>query len=617
MSTTAPDQESAEPAATSRPARPRPGTPFADDPAHAIRPSVADDYPDEEPAATPRRRLDRALIPSGPVATFVAMYLLAVAVMLVGIESHPAFLYNWESYTVRGAIDFLRDPNGDVFELRDGLMTDSGRIWPTVLPIWLGMKIGGVDLTAVRVPIVLISALSVPLTWLFGRRVATPPVALAAAGLVLLSPVFLLYGRTATIVGMSLTPALLAMILLHGALTRPASWRWLAGLNATLLLSGYAYAPIRFLWLIALGLFLVEIGFRRERWRPLAAGFAVTAAVFLSSATLLPRADPVDGWLDAVQLYYNGRGEQVFALNDQPEGYEDFLIQDEADRAANADADAGELATKLVLQNARDLRDLLLDRGTRPAVTDYWNASGRLHPGFLVPMFLFGMVLSLMMVRWSTEQRLLQALLWGFSLPLLLTSRVHIGRLIFIVPIVALLTALPLSGIVRWLTSRQRPADRAAFKRQGAPVVAGVLVLIGGGLGWAEWRTEIPRTGMAAAVEQIAALAAAAPDRQLVYVFGDEGGREIELLNIAELELGLGDRVRFSDSATPDVVHGDEGPLLVYGAMLGKVGRPDLIPGYCETTYLLAPGLEDTFLELTGNTAEVTCGGPLTYELLP
>ncbi len=65
-----------------------------------------------------------------------------------------------------------------------------------------------------RFPIVLISALAVPLTWLFGRRLYSDAVGITAALLVLTSQVFLLYGRTGTVVGMSIGPALIGYLLL-------------------------------------------------------------------------------------------------------------------------------------------------------------------------------------------------------------------------------------------------------------------------------------------------------------------------------------------------------------------------------------------------------------------
>src|SRR5688500_6049925 len=155
-------------------------------------------------------------------STFTVLYLFATAILAWRLGSRPDWAYNWEAYTLRGLIDFTHEPTWDVFRLNDGLMTDSGRSAMVVGPAWVGFKIFGHTLLGLRLPIVLISAFSVPLTWLLGRRLYSDMVGLAAALLVATSPVFLLYGRTGTIVGMSITAALIGMLVLWSCL-RPGT----------------------------------------------------------------------------------------------------------------------------------------------------------------------------------------------------------------------------------------------------------------------------------------------------------------------------------------------------------------------------------------------------------
>src|SRR4051794_12932730 len=97
------------------------------------------------------------------IAWPVGLYALTVVVLLWQIGKHPAYAYNWEQYTSRDMLTFWAHPSFDIFRPTDGLMTDSGTSPFIVLPIWLAFKIGGVGLTALRVPIALIAGLTVPL----------------------------------------------------------------------------------------------------------------------------------------------------------------------------------------------------------------------------------------------------------------------------------------------------------------------------------------------------------------------------------------------------------------------------------------------------------------------
>jgi uncharacterized membrane protein len=111
-----------------------------------------------------------------------------------------------------------------------------------------------------RLPVVLLAALAVPLLYVLGRKffgrlpvgtLLSEAMSVLAALLLALSPVYLLYSRTATAVGVSLVPALLTILALLWVLERPDLWWRIGALLGTLVLGAYGYAPIRFCGLCA------------------------------------------------------------------------------------------------------------------------------------------------------------------------------------------------------------------------------------------------------------------------------------------------------------------------------------------------------------------------------
>ena len=151
---------------------------------------------------------------TGHWPALTALYLLAVGALLMPwpFSAHPDWAYNWEGYTAWRWATYWEPPTGPAFEIwapTDGLMTDSGQGPLVGLPVAIGIALAGVGLDAMRVPVALLAAVAVPLVWLLGRRIFGPGPATLAALLLATSPVFLLYGRTATLVGASLPPLLL------------------------------------------------------------------------------------------------------------------------------------------------------------------------------------------------------------------------------------------------------------------------------------------------------------------------------------------------------------------------------------------------------------------------
>jgi 4-amino-4-deoxy-L-arabinose transferase-like glycosyltransferase len=558
------------------------------------------------------------------LAVPVGLYGLAAGLLLAGIGDHPGFSYNWEDFTIQHTFAFLRHPSWDLFGLTEGLMTDSGKS-PLVLPlIWLGFKVGGVGLAAMRAPIALVAALAGPLLWLVGRRLVGPGVAGLAAVLLALSPVFLLYGRTATNVGLSLVPMLASVYTLQRVLAQPRRWGWLLALQGLLLLSAYAYAPIRFLWPLSLGLLALAWLRQPAVRRPLALAVALTALTLPAALSVTQGTAP----LPAINAYYNGRGEQIRALTDRTQSFARYLHVSPQEQAAAAVLPPAALAARLLLQNATDYLKLLLDWETRPTLVDYWNAQGRQYAPVLVPFFWIGLAGAAWRARRHFDDRMQLILFFGFSLPLLLTSGVHVGRLIFALPFLLLLTARGIAGVLGWLQARwtawqaRRAGPGAAWLQVGLPVVLPVaLVAV---VAWSTWVDYSPDPPPTAEARIAAQLRADLPQvRQqgggVALVLGGAAGLEVETINSSAYRVELADvyrLVNLAEESDPVVDLADPRPPLYVGALLDRLAEPGQVPGYCINTYYVTPALEEPFLTVMQRRRAV-CAQPAVYRLLP
>ena len=572
------------------------------------------------------------------VAVPGALYGLAALLLAVPGLGLPRFAYNWESYTAwrvfGGGTGTDRPGGAGLFALTDGLMTDSGQGPLVGLPVRLGFALGGVGVTALRLPVALLAATAVPLLWLVGRRLVGPAAAGLAATFLALSPVFLLYGRTATLVGISVAPALLTVLALIEVLRAAGGWRWvawLAALQALLVAGAYAYAPIRFLWPIAIGLIAIELagGYGRRRRLLLAlvvTGAALPAAlVGISAATA---ADPDRGPVAVVGDYYRGRGEQVLALRERPEEFGYYLRPTPAERGSGVRGAPDRLVRRLIGQNAGDLARLLLDRGTRPTVTDFWNPQGRFVPGLLVPFAAIGLARTgwPALTRWrggaGVAPRVLLGLLGGFTLPLLLTSRVHAGRLIFALPPLLLLAAVGAIAAGGWLGERLARRGGSPAAPRLIPLAVAVLLVAAVGRGaWVEARLGVPPTREARVAAALVAWApAAARHGGVALVAGDAAGAEVEAVAVAAVRLDLDARYRFADlsrGAPSPLDPDDPRPPLYYGGLLDRLAPSSLpVPDPCGLLYLVLPEAEARFLTGTGGGALPGCAAPVRYEVL-
>lgn len=574
---------------------------------------------------TTRRRVDpvyhQAPVPRArrwsPWLSAALLYLGAVFLLLLDLGGRPAAAYNWEVYSARGIWEFLAAPTLAHFAPTDGLMTDSGHSPLVVLPVVLSWRLAGASLLSLRLPIALLAALAVPLCWLVGRRLVGNWPAAIGALLLAISPAFLVYGRTATNVGLSLVPALLTLWLLARALEQPTAPR-VAFLQLALIGDGWVYAPIRFLWLIAVAAFVCEFVWRRGLRRHFASAALVTAFVlplFLYGvATWTAR---VAGDMNPPQpvavlrAYYNGRGEQVFV----------------------GDAGLSNLAaiTPVVTHNAGDLLALLLDRDTRPALLDYWNPHGRLEPVLLVPFVVLGLGRVLLRARHAPGARLFLLALAGFTLPILLTSNVHIGRLIYALPLLSLAAArgiVTVSEGLAWLPARWGGVALGRWHRPGtwwrangwSAILAALVLLAVAFGGWREYTAEIPLESM---VRGEGLLRARAPelvaDKRTAVIFTNLASQGLvpedpamEIYPLVSYRLGLDRLYRFVD-LNHDPLPTSSDPRAL--ALLG--GDPAAVldrAGLCTAVYY-AP--EDVLPALNARTAALGCARPPEVVLLP
>jgi hypothetical protein len=323
-----------------------------------------------------------------------------------------------------------------------------------------------------------------------------------------------------------------------------------------------------------------------------------------------------------------GRGEQILDFNQQPGAYTNYLELTQAEQTAGrASGDKQELALRLFTENAGDLAKTFLDVNRRQTLTDFSNSEGRFYPILLVPFFLLGMGLTIRGAPGRLEDRVLLALFWGFSLPLLLTSRVDVGRLIFALPLVLLFVAIGFFWTVtraaegaEWLARNFGKEPRAVKGRLALPaLLTGALVA---GVVWSTWREYSAALMPPAEQRQIPAFeegsAEAARRGGSVLVTG-EASLEIEAISAATLRLSLDDRYQFVSLAKPPRFESsskERRPALYYGGVLGRLKDPPQIPGFCDNVYYVAPRIEERFAEEIAKQSN-GCAAPLFIQPLP
>jgi hypothetical protein len=537
----------------------------------------------------------------------IGLFFLTLIAVLVQIGGRPPFAYNWENYTLWKGFPFWSNPSLDVFDLTDGLMTDSARSWLVAGPAWVTFELFGQHLWSLRAATGIIAAAAAPLTWILGRRWASAIfgadrggeldrapraqaavwAATAAALLLPLLPSWLLYARTATLVGLSVAPALLTVLLIDQVRRLSRWWPvWLGLLQAALLLDAWAYAPIRFLYPMAIIYFVVELLFRAGRWKAFVVIIGVTA---LALPAMLTTIDQKPGWhpIGAIKTYYNARGEQLLSLRDDPQGYQYYV------RGADIEnSTPDELERALLEQNAKDLLRLFFDVDTKPALTDYWNQNGRLIPWFVLPFVLLGIGVSLWRAWKAPEARLLHLMFWGFTLPMIGTSKVHIGRLVFAVPFICIFAGIGVAWLA-WCFARATPKQAAIPERLRwiAPILALILLVPAASEAWSDFHAEVgsPREHLLAQ-KLDNNLAYYESTGGVVWISGGRNQSEVEAISVAATRIEIAGDFQFVNLAagqSPDA--GDDRPIIYFGGIADLLVDPVLAPQLCALPWLMSP----------------------------
>ena len=553
------------------------------------------------PLALLRRR-------TGVWTALTALYLLAASVLLMPwpFGAHPDWAYNWEGYTAWHWATYWEPPTGptiDIWAPTDGLMTDSGQGPLVGLPVAIGIALAGVGLDAMRVPVALLAAVSVPALWLLGRRLFGLGPATLAALLMATSPVFLLYGRTATLVGASLVPLLLSALALVRVLDAGTAdgWRWRREglLAASLVLGIYAYAPVRLLWPMAIGL-LALAAIRQRARRGVLLRAALLCALIVPAATMAlealaaPDPDP----LAAAMSYFHARGEQLVAMSGDPAAASEYL------RTSSTVASGWDATARLVGQNVADLARLLLDRDTGPAPVDYWNERGRFWPWFFLPLAVVGAISTVHRCLLASDGRsalvVPLVLFLGLALPLVLTSRVHIGRLLPALPFALLLVAAGAWIIGGWLGDFARRVGNGelGITHWIAPVLAGALVVPAVVAARVDMETPLSPTRESLTAAALANWHEDAREREGAVLVEDPAlGDDIERVRAATYRLELDGLYRFVDiqrigeTAAPAT---DARPPLFWHGALAALQAAE-IPHPCQRLWFVAPEIASEF----------------------
>ena len=273
-------------------------------------------------------------------------------------------------------------------------------------------------------------------------------------------------------------------------------------------------------------------------------------------------------------------------------------------RAAGATSAAGwDAPLQLIAQNSTDLARLLLDRDTLPVPSDYWSERGRFWPWFLLPFAGIGLAAGVVRAVRGGERALVQALplllAAGMALPLLLTSRVHIGRLLPALPFALLLVAAGVWACAGGLVTLASRAgiDEWMSTRWVAPILAGALLLPAVAVARSDMATPLLPSREARTVAVLAEWQSETAERGGAVLVEDPAlGDDIERVHAATYRLDLDDAYRFVDlqAEPPDLPENPRPALFWHGALpalqAGAIASP------CDRFWFVGPEITDEFL---------------------
>jgi hypothetical protein len=198
---------------------------------------------------------------------------------------------------------------------------------------------------------------------------------------------------------------------------------------------------------------------------------------------------------------------------------------------------------------------------------------------------------------------------------------VHIGRLIFAVPLMCLLIAVGiaycLSLIAYWASGRANTDERVRRLVSSAAVLMLVFV---GLAAWNDYSVKVPTTREARITQELikdAAMVRQAKDA-VALVAVDDPTQIYESIDANQYRLGLQDYYCFynlaSSQETP-CLKDDPRPTLLVGSLLARMKDSAKVPGYCTDIYYVSPNLLDKFLA-TAREHQAQCSQLLRYKVL-
>jgi hypothetical protein len=318
--------------------------------------------------------------------------------------------------------------------------------------------------------------------------------------------------------------------------------------------------------------------------------------------------------------YFQARGEHIFDLGADPDRYRPYLRDMPA-----ATSDQFGLVWNLISQNAVDAVRLLSDWQTAPVVTEFWNPRGQLWPWLLAPFFWVGFagLIVVSVSRRSWRLALLLLLCLGLTVPLLFTTRVHVGRLVPALPLLLLTVAWGWSLACEALTRIARallPALPVPRLRMGLLAGSGfAIVAVSALLAVASYRHLPADSEESLVAGRVAELAADAAEHEgAALVAPSSFGLEIEGVRAATLWLALNQEYRVIDLTKPAALKPNHvhPPLYAVGT-LSRLAATEL-PNLCRNLYLVMTDAAAEFQLAAGATAvRERCPAGLQFEVLP
>lgn len=542
-----------------------------------------------------------AVAPSEPVASrwgrriprdvLIGVLLYAVAVLAVFWVpiGDPPWHQSWEDYAGYQFIDaWVEHPDlREIFRYTDGLAADSAR-GPLIGPaMWVGYMIGGTGYAPLRAPLALFCALAVPLLWRIARRVVPEDAAILAALLFALSPVWVFYARNLTSTAASLLPMLIAILGLFGVLQAvdwQSSRRSLLLLVLGLLATLYAYTPVRLIWPMAVVLLLASALIYRRQWKRLALSAAIAVVTIPVGLIVIDALfSPAPSPRRAIAQLFSGANEQVLGMTSESVN---FWLAPERQGTGIAG---------LIRQNVENSWNLLLNIGTRPVRTDYWNTHGRFWTMPFLIVALIG-VITLLWQAWKQRSLIPLALLAitaGLLVAPIFTSLVHLGRLVPAVPLLMIVVAAGAWGlgtlVAKAVQRLNIPFSVAVFRWM--PMAA--TLVFASAFFLSEVSTPIGPTRQSREADTMAAEAPFSRRVGAAIVLDTTLGDAIEPIRMGAYRLALGDDYLFLDDNRTPRDTGDRIPVRYFRTLPaledGAFGKP------CNTMWFVQPEEQERF----------------------